>query len=136
MSNTAPKSEEGFTFQVNGGCEAGGLARRAFVAGDGALPGEVREDVLLLMTELVTNSVRHAGVEADQSLLVEVLQGPQRVRVAVVDPGSGFTRVQPRFRSDPSGGWGLFLVDRIADRWGVDSEASGTRVWFEIEFQT
>jgi anti-sigma regulatory factor (Ser/Thr protein kinase) len=135
MSSTAPKSEEGFAFQVNGGREAGGLARRAFVAGDGALPSEVRQDVLLLMTELVTNSVRHARVEADESLRVEVLQSPQRVRVAVVDPGRGFARAEPRFKSEGPGGLGLFLVDRIADRWGVSSEASGTRVWFEIEFK-
>ena len=125
------KSGNGFSFEVNGGSEAGVAARRAVVAGNGSLPDDVRENILLLLTELVTNAVRHAGVGPDRSLHVELRRWTQRVRVAVVDPGSGFTRAEPPSRS---GGLGLFLVDRIADCWGVRSEEAGTCVWFEIEF--
>jgi anti-sigma regulatory factor (Ser/Thr protein kinase) len=122
-------------FSLNGGREAGGAARRALVAADGRLPAAVREDVLLLLTELVTNAVRHSGLGPDQPLQVELRQWPRRVRVEVVDPGRHFVRVQPSVRADQSGGWGLLLVDRIANSWGVERSMSGTCVWFEIEFE-
>jgi anti-sigma regulatory factor (Ser/Thr protein kinase) len=118
--------------ELNGGDEAAGAARRAFRAGDGALPAPVRQDVLLLMTEVVTNAVRHAGVGPEGLLRVELRWSPRQVRVEVLDPGPGFTpHIAPVWRE---GGWGLYLVDRIADRWGVTFLGSGTCVWFEIEF--
>jgi anti-sigma regulatory factor (Ser/Thr protein kinase) len=103
------------------------------VAGNGHLPAAVRDDVLLLVTELV-NAVRHAGVAPDGSLQVELRRWPQRVRVEVVDPGADSTPVRSRLSGDDPGGWGLVLVDRIASRWGVGHGPSFTRVWFEIEF--
>jgi len=126
---------DGFAFLLNGGHEVGAEARRALIAGDGELPAAIRGDVLLLLTELVTNAVRHGGVGPDQSMRVELRQWPRRVRVEVVDPGTQFTKVRPSVRADESGGWGLLLVDRIADRWGVGRSVSGTCVWFEIEFE-
>jgi anti-sigma regulatory factor (Ser/Thr protein kinase) len=123
-----------FAFELAGGLEAAAAARRAVVAGDGRLPTAVREDVLLLVTELVTNAVRHAGVGPDGSLQVELQRWPQRVRVEVVDHGSDLAPIRSRpSRADP-GGWGLVLVDRIAARWGVGRGPSFTRVWFELEF--
>lgn len=86
------------------------------------------------MTELVNNAVRHSGVGADRSLRVDIRRWPERVRVTVVDPGTGVKPVRPPLRREELGGWGLFLVDRIADRWGVSHAASGACVWFEIEF--
>jgi anti-sigma regulatory factor (Ser/Thr protein kinase) len=120
---------------VKGGYEAGAEARRALIAGDGELPVAVRADVLLLLTELVTNAVRHSGLRPDESVRVELHQWSRRVRVEVVDTGTQFTRIRPSAREDQSGGWGLFLVDRIANDWGVGRSASGTCVWFEIEFE-
>jgi anti-sigma regulatory factor (Ser/Thr protein kinase) len=102
------------------------------LARNGTLPASVRGDVLLLVTELVSNAVRHAEVGPEQYLRVELRFSPRRVRVEVVDPGSGFTPAQGPSRGGESGGWGLFLVDRIAHRWGVRRTASGTCVWFEI----
>jgi hypothetical protein len=52
-----------------------------------------------------------------------------------VDPGTGLTGIRPGPRRDGSEGVALFLVDRIADHWGVSHGVSGTRVWFEIEFE-
>jgi len=129
------RSADGFGFLLNGGHEAGGEARRALVAGDGKLPAAARADVLLLLTELVTNAVRHGGVAPDESVRVVVWQWPRRVRVEVIDPGTRFAQVRPGSRRDESGGWGLFLVDRIADSWGVARAAAGTCVWFEIELE-
>jgi anti-sigma regulatory factor (Ser/Thr protein kinase) len=54
------------------------------------------------------------------------------VLTEVIDDGAGF-EAPPR--DSPSGdrcGWGLFLVERLADRWGVVREDNGTRVWFEL----
>ena len=121
----------GHAFVLDGGREAGSAARQAVLAGDGDMPAPVREDVLLLVTELVTNAVRHAGAGAAPSVRVELRRWPRRVRLEVVDPGTSFT-APAAFRKDASGGWGLFLIDRIADRWGVTRVAAGTCVWFEI----
>jgi anti-sigma regulatory factor (Ser/Thr protein kinase) len=123
-----------FGFELSGGLEAAAAARRAVIAGDGRLPTAVREDVLLLVSELVTNSVRHADLGPEEAIQVEVVCWPQRVRVEVVDPGTEVTPVRPRLSPDTAGGWGLVLVDRIAARWGVGRGPAFTRVWFELEF--
>jgi anti-sigma regulatory factor (Ser/Thr protein kinase) len=122
----------GFAFTLNGGREAASAARRAVLARNGVLPASAREDVLLLVTELVTNAVRHADVGSEQSLRVKLRFSPRHVRVDAFDPGTGFTRALAPSRGDESGGWGLFLVNQIAHRWGVRRMASGTCVWFEI----
>jgi anti-sigma regulatory factor (Ser/Thr protein kinase) len=128
-------SSPAVVFQLNGGPEAGAEARRALIAGDGRLPAPVRGDVLLLLTELVTNGVRHSGLRPDQSLQIEVRQWPRRVRVEVIDPGTRFAKVRPSVARDECSGWGLLLVERIADSWGVERSGPGTCVWFEIEFE-
>jgi anti-sigma regulatory factor (Ser/Thr protein kinase) len=119
-------------FSVDGGFEAGPAAREAVRAGDGAVPAALREDVLLLVTELVSHAVLHAGVGPRQSLLVELRSWPRRLRVEVTHPGNGFhyDRVDPS--PVTAGGWGLVLVDRIADRWGITHGTDGTCVWFEL----
>ena len=120
---------EGFAFPM--GARRVVAARRMVVAGDGALPATVREDVLLLVTELVNNAVRDGGVGAERSLRVELRLWPRQVRVEVVDPGTGVASTWSQDRSKS----GLFLVGQIADRWGVKRAGSGTCVWFEIEFE-
>jgi anti-sigma regulatory factor (Ser/Thr protein kinase) len=114
-------------------------SRLAPAAARGALAplgGIVSEDTLkateLLVSELVTNAVRHAGLRSEDwiDMRVEVLD--DRVRVSVTDPGHGFARPPPDPRPDRSSGWGLFLVGQIADRWGLERERE-TAVWFEIE---
>jgi serine phosphatase RsbU (regulator of sigma subunit) len=94
-----------------------------------ALEGEAFENLRLLVTELVTNSMRHAD-SPEVLLTVEVLPGS--VNVAVSDRGDGF-RPEPRTEeSDAASGWGLYLVEQLSDRWGVERGAA-TRVWFEID---
>ncbi|HEY4895523.1 MAG TPA: ATP-binding protein [Solirubrobacteraceae bacterium] len=85
----------------------------------------------LLVSELVSNAVLHSDAPpASDIRLCARLLDDARVRVEVVDDGSGFT-VEPRDPSRIDGGYGLFLLDRQATQWGVDREG-GTRVWFEI----
>ena len=122
-----------YAFQLTGGPEACMAARHAVAACDGQLPATARNDVLLLVSELVANAVRHAGVGPDRYLRVELRRWPRRVRVEVIDPGGHFAPVRPRPINDEPGGWGLVLVERIAARWGIGHGAPGNRVWFEVE---
>ncbi|MGH2688361.1 MAG: ATP-binding protein, partial [Actinomycetota bacterium] len=77
----------------------------------------------------VTNSLRHAGLGPGDVIDLRVKRLRGGVRVEVVDPGRRFA---PAMNDRPSenGGWGLRIVDRVADRWGV--EVSHNRVWFEL----
>ncbi|MCA1678516.1 MAG: ATP-binding protein [Actinobacteria bacterium] len=123
-------ASRGHRFRLTRGPAAPAAARRALVGL--AVPAEAsREKLRLLVSDLVTNSVRYApgGPAAPLDLLVGVADGG--VRVEVSDGGDGF---QPA-RVDPSrkltSGWGLYLVDALADRWGV-AQGKPTRVWFEL----
>ena len=131
----APWGADGFDLQLKNDRGAAFAARQVVLAGDGVVPAAVRHDVLLLVTELVTNALRHARMEPDRPLRVELRRSSGLLRLAVVDEGIGFTPRRARFARDEAGGWGLFLVDRIADRWGVVRTATGARVWFEIRFE-
>jgi anti-sigma regulatory factor (Ser/Thr protein kinase) len=90
------------------------------------------EDVRLLVDELVTNSVKHAGLEDGQWIGLSVQTAMTRVRVEVSDAGGGFEPDGHAAASDRGSGWGLLLVDRMSDRWGVKRNDL-TCVWFEID---
>ena len=99
----------------------------------GTLSRKIREDAALLVSELVTNAVRYASAtDGPDGIEVRIRTEPGRIRVAVSDRGGGF-EPSPRSPSTAEGsGWGLYLVDRIADRWGVVSE-DRNEVWFEMD---
>lgn len=104
-------------------------ARRAVESLGPALAPDVRGDVVLLVSELITNSVKYGGT-GDLKLQIEA-PAPKRLRVEVVDQGSGFEPVARDRPSTEPGGWGLHLVETLADRWGVHE--GSTHVWFEID---
>jgi anti-sigma regulatory factor (Ser/Thr protein kinase) len=108
------------------------MARHALRDLSGRLPPPVLEDVRLLVSELVTNSIRHAGLSSDAWIHLRVDVLPERVRVEVSDPGPGFEAgpMTPSIYQDS--GWGLYLVGQVADRWGID-RGDRTKVWFEID---
>jgi len=114
-----------------GGPDAPARARRALVALDGAL-ADVRDTVRLLVTELVSNSVVHAGAGNDSTIELRVVAHPDGARVEVEDRGPGFKPVPVEPDREHGGGFGLFLVDKLADRWGVAPERP-SRVWFEVD---
>jgi anti-sigma regulatory factor (Ser/Thr protein kinase) len=114
---------------------AAATARQAVRDGNGTLPALIRDDVLLLVSELVTNAVLYAGAGPERPVHLKLLRGPRSVVVTVVDEGPGFTLHPAPPAGNESGGWGLFLVDQIADRWGVECTTSGTRVWFKIAYE-
>ena len=111
-------------------------AARTALEGDRlSVPARLVPDLQLLVSELVTNSVRHADLAPGQRIELRVTSRPGTVRVEVEDPGPGFTPTPRRPGDRRDDGWGLFLVERIADRWGV-ANGSPAVVWFEIDWRT
>ncbi len=106
-------------------------AARSRVANLDRLDERTREALLIVVSELVTNAVRHAGLTSAQRVTLRATRLDDRVRVEVVDRGPGFDR-EAVGEAPPSaqGGFGLRLVDQLAERWGVAPD-SGT-VWAEI----
>lgn len=105
------------------------LARRAVEAmwlGDAA-----RDAAMLLVSELVSNAVRHSGAGAADSISVHLEVSGGALRMSVTDPGPGFAPDAGRREPGIGGGFGLFLVDRLADAWGVETDV-GTTVWLEL----
>lgn len=98
------------------------------------LASERRDDLRLLVSELVTNSVRHAHLSPTQAIELSVGSDGARVRVEVRDPGPGFTPPATPHLPPPEqpGGRGLYLLATVADRWGVKTNAI-TVVWFELD---
>jgi PAS domain S-box-containing protein len=89
------------------------------------------ETLRLLVSEVVTNAIRHGPRGSDAATIMRVDVVGDRVRVEIEDTGGGFSPPGPP-KADGSGGWGLFLVDELADRWGI-RDGPPTRVWFEVD---
>ncbi|MEA2534956.1 MAG: hypothetical protein QOJ93_2767 [Actinomycetota bacterium] len=109
-------------------------ARRAMRSElESVLEADLLDQATLLVSELVTNSVRHGGLRPDQEIELIVRASPQQLRVEVAEPGAGFeVEPGPRPRREgPAGGWGLYLVDRLSSAWGVERNGV-TKVWFEM----
>jgi anti-sigma regulatory factor (Ser/Thr protein kinase) len=104
------------------------VARRIVDALTGRVDADVVPDVKLLVSELISNSVKYGG-EGEVTLRITTA-GPRRLRVDVIDQGPGFVPVARDRHATEVGGWGLHLVQTLSDRWGV--HAGATQVWFEI----
>jgi anti-sigma regulatory factor (Ser/Thr protein kinase) len=122
-----------FELELPRGLGSAAVARRALDALDAKLPDDLLGDVRLMVSELVTNSLRHAELGDADAIRLAVGVSDATVRVEVSDPGKGFDPVED-VPTDPGRrtGWGLFLVETLADRWGVD-RSRGTCVWFELD---
>jgi anti-sigma regulatory factor (Ser/Thr protein kinase) len=105
-----------------------GRARVAVLDALPALDADRVNTVRLLISELVTNALRHS----DSAEPVELhASWNSIVRVEVIDHGDGFMP-SPRTRPpEEPGGYGLLLVGSLADRWGVETDDC-TTVWFEV----
>ncbi|WP_321167669.1 ATP-binding protein [Baekduia soli] len=93
------------------------------------VPEPVAHQARLLLSELVTNAVRHGRGPAVRVLL-DASAGDGTLRCEIVDEGDGFV---PTARTRPAtepGGWGLHLVEALSRRWGV--REGSTHVWFEL----
>jgi anti-sigma regulatory factor (Ser/Thr protein kinase) len=94
------------------------------------IDSEALATLRLLVSEVVSNAVLHSDAPPSSEILLRArMLDDAGVRVEVTDRGSGFTPA-PR-DPDRHGGYGLYLLDKQATRWGVDG-CRGTRVWFEL----
>jgi anti-sigma regulatory factor (Ser/Thr protein kinase) len=118
--------------ELEGTPTAAAQARRAIDGFSARVPERRLRDGRLLVSELVTNAVRHAGLAANDRIHLLVQVRGAVMRVEVRDPGSGFVRRPTPPDPARASGWGLYLVDELSDRWGMDA-AGGTRVWFELD---
>jgi anti-anti-sigma factor len=94
-----------------------------------------RATLTLLTSELVTNAVIHSVPDAGDTVAVRITIYPDRVRIEVTDPGSGFElgNLPPRPRD--FGGHGLVVVEGLSSRWGTTraGDDGGFCVWFELD---
>ncbi|HEY2602329.1 MAG TPA: ATP-binding protein [Thermoleophilaceae bacterium] len=118
-------------FELAGGPYAATAARLALDNLDAELDPVLAQDLRLLVTEAVKNSVQHAGVGPEDSIGLKVSVRDDNVRIEVNDKGPGFEPDATRPDEDEVSGWGLFLIDQLSDRWGVKQD-DGTTVWFEV----
>ena len=85
----------------------------------------------LLISELVTNAVRHV----DSTITVRASRRTSRVRVEVEDASPTPPRLQHPQPDEPDGR-GILIIDTLADDWGTDVDSDGKTVWFEIDLAT
>src|SRR3954470_22150096 len=107
--------------------QAAFMARRALDDLNGAVAPDVLPDVRLLVSELITNSVKYGG---EGPVRLEVQSSPDSVRAEIIDQGAGFTPKARDADLDRVGGWGLHLTEQLTSRWGTHE--GSTHVWFEI----
>jgi signal transduction histidine kinase len=117
---------DGLRMRLGSGPDAAAEARRAIGELRADLDPPLLETLRLLVTELITNVVRHTDSE---SLVLKVAIGRSAVLTEVCDDGQAF---EPRPSGSSDDGWGLFLVQRLAESWGVKTDGQTKRVWFQL----
>jgi anti-sigma regulatory factor (Ser/Thr protein kinase) len=129
VSTSARSVDDGISLTLRGGPEAAARARQALSRLRGDIDPPLMETLRLLVTELVSNAVRHAHAD---TVVLKIVVGRGAVLTEVTDEGPGFEPGNPQPAGGNESGWGLFLVERLANRWGVAQEGDVTRVWFEL----
>jgi anti-sigma regulatory factor (Ser/Thr protein kinase) len=95
---------------------------------------DLHEVLVLLLTELVANALRHAALGPFDRVEVRLQHAPGFVRTEVLDPGSGFDAPEDPVRPGVAEcGYGLFFVSELSTRWGAERTEHGMRVWFELD---
>jgi serine/threonine-protein kinase RsbW len=105
----------------------------AWLADHSRSDGAFLEMSLLLVSELVTNSIRHARISAHDVISLTARMQASSIRLEVWDAGTeGSVEQRSREFGDEIGGFGLELVATLSDAWGVDRDQRGTTVWVEL----
>ncbi len=131
----AIKNAKVVSFTVPGGRRAAGVARRSVLSSKAGLPRVIRHRLALMLSELVTNAIQHGGAGPEETIHVRLASTPKRVRVEVFDPGSRGGGPRDRVEEDV-GGFGLVLVDHLADTWGRKRVGNGgSLAWFELDVE-
>ena len=140
IGQTAPdgvaiKDAKIVSFTVPGGKRAAGVARRSVLTSRVGVPAVMRHRLALLLSELVTNAIQHGGAGPHETIQVRLASTRKRVRVEVYDPGAHGGPPNDRMEAE-TGGYGLLLVDRLADGWGRElNERGGSLAWFELDVE-
>ena len=126
-----PESTFGVNRSLRAGLSAPAEARRTVVA----LPlhARARELLALLVSELVTNAIRHAGVAAGDPIDLTLASENGHVWVSVRDGGPGFDPETSEDASPRASGYGLEIVATLADEWGVERGSTGCTVWCSLD---
>lgn len=112
------------------------LARASVTGVARSLSDVALADLNLLLTEVVSNAVRHGRITGADEIVVAVDVADDRVTVSVSDtaPGVGVATSASELAADNrDGGWGVFLLKRLASEWGIDRHDDKTTVWFSID---
>jgi anti-sigma regulatory factor (Ser/Thr protein kinase) len=119
------------TFELQGGRHAPAAVRsRVGSLLAEHLDGDDLLDVIVLVSELITNAVRHGRADEDRTIVVHVAVAPHVLRLEVRDGGPGFVAPAVPRPHPEGGGNGLVLLARMSSSWGVAGD-DGTCVWFE-----
>jgi anti-sigma regulatory factor (Ser/Thr protein kinase) len=108
---------------------APGIARREVEKVARAVDDGVLRDAQLLVSEVVTNSIKHSG--SDDPIRLRVWTRRRGLKVEVADGGFGFEPGEPNLGGDSEGGRGLMILGTLAERWGTSRDGRA-RVWFEL----
>jgi two-component sensor histidine kinase len=114
----------------------GQVARARLFVGDVLDGCPAAADAILLTSELVTNAIAHTASGKDGKVIVTVYRADSRVRVEVKDDGSDHAPVVHPVGEARESGFGLELVELIADRWGHCGGRRSRVVWFMLEWKT
>jgi anti-sigma regulatory factor (Ser/Thr protein kinase) len=131
LKSPARGTRKSLRLSIAGGPRAPERARAWLQSAVAWLPDEVEQNLLLLTSELVNNSVVHGHADEGDVIEIELQATAAGVRAQVSDPGPGFVPCGREHSIDEPGGWGLVLVDRMSTRWGVE-RGERTHVWFEL----
>ena len=109
-------------------------ARRFVLAAVGDAVPDLRDAISVMVSELAMNAVQYART----TFVVSIELTGDSLRVAVTDSGGGNPEAQPLPPASSPHGRGLFLVDRLADEWGVSPAADGPErsVWFRVAMRS
>jgi anti-sigma regulatory factor (Ser/Thr protein kinase) len=126
-------SEHAMSIRLDATTAAPASARRAVTRWGNAVRVDeaLLRDLRLLVTELVTNAVRHGRLGPRDEIDLEVEYGGECVRVSVRDGGAGFDEYLPIPSGDDVSGRGLYAVHRIASAWGIEP-GPPFGIWFEL----
>jgi len=94
------------------------------------LDGRALDDLLLAVSEAVANAIQHGS--ADETIRLSVESVGKQFRVLVSDSSPSFAQAPGQPSPEHNGGWGLFLIETVANRWGLERDEDQTHVWFEI----
>jgi anti-sigma regulatory factor (Ser/Thr protein kinase) len=123
-------SETERRFKFRGLPQAVGAARRVLREWECHFEPDLFYDLSLCVSELVTKSVQRSQPVSVDEIELAVSRHDDLVRAEVMERRHDVLVTQPATMESTD--WGMFIVDRVADRWGVDRSV-GTRLWCEID---